>query len=146
VSSQERRVTAAALAGAAILLALTLPALPPLRQLRQAPATPFDRSLARHLAPAFALIEAARPVLPPAARVTVTSEPLNPILDNTTHRLGVALLPGRDVIPAALMGASRPELAAQAEYVVVVGRPPATPPGELLLACPEGTVWRRKLP
>jgi hypothetical protein len=78
--------------------------------------------------------------------VTVTSEPLNPALDNTTHRLGVALLPGRLVIPAALRGVPRPELAAQAEYVLVVGRQPATPPGDLLLACPEGTVWRRKLP
>ncbi|MGH9364960.1 MAG: hypothetical protein ACRD1B_06820 [Thermoanaerobaculia bacterium] len=123
-----------------------MPALPPPRELLHPPATPFDRSLARRLAPAFALIAAARPVVPPEARVTVTSEPLDPALDNMTHRLAVALLPGRNVIPAAVMGASRPELAAQAEYVVVVGRQPFEMPGDLLLARPEGTVWRRKSP
>ena len=102
------------------------------------------RSLARHLAPAFALIAEARRVVPPDARVTVTSEPLDPSLDNTTHRLGVALLPGRDVYPAALLGKPAPDLAARAEYVVVVGAAPALPPGELLLTRPEGTVWRRR--
>ena len=76
--------------------------------------------------------------------MTVTSEPVDPALDNVTHRLGVALLPGRSVFPAALFGKPTPDAASQAEYVVVVGATPAAPPGELLLAQPEGTVWRRR--
>ena len=139
-------MTAGALAGAAILLAATATTLPPPRALLRAPATPFDRSLASHLAPAFALIAEARRVLPEGARVTVTSEPVDASLDNMTHRLGVALLPGRSVYPAALFGNPRPDVASQAEYVVVVGAMPDRPPGELLLARPEGTVWRRKQP
>ena len=118
--------------------------LPPPRALLRAPATPFDRSLARYLAPAFALIEQARRVVPEGVSVTVTSEPMDPFLDNMTHRAGVALLPGRSVYPAALFGLPRPDVASKAEYVIVVGAVPAEPPGDLLLARPEGTVWRRR--
>lgn len=143
MASHTDRVTPAALAGAALLLLLTAVALPPPKALFRAPATPFDRSLAKHLAPAFALITEARSVVPPGARVTVTSEPPDPSLDNMTHRLGVALLPGRRVYAAALFGQPRPEVAAQAEYVIVVGTVPQAPPGDLLLARPEGTIWRR---
>jgi hypothetical protein len=143
VASHTHRVTAAALAGATVLIAAMAATLPPPRALLRAPATPLDRSLARHLAPAFALIGEARRVVPEGARVTVTSEPLDPALDNVTHRLGVALLPGRSVFPAALFGQPSPEAASQAEYVVVVGAAPGAKPGDLLLARPEGTVWRR---
>ena len=144
MASLTHRATAAALAGATVLFAATAAILPPPRALLRAPSTPFDRSLARYLAPAFSLIAEARRVVPEGARVTVTSEPLDSALDNTTHRLGVALLPGRAVFPAALFGTPSPEAASQAEYVVIVGLPPAAPPGELLLARPEGTVWRRR--
>jgi hypothetical protein len=144
MASHTHRMTAAALTGATVLLAATAAILPPPRALLRAPSTPFDRSRARYLAPAFSLIAEARRVVPEGARVTVTSEPLNPALDNTTHRVGVALLPGRDVFPAALFDQPSPEAAAQAEYVVVVGAMPAVPPGEILLARPEGTVWRRR--
>jgi len=144
VTSPTHRVTAAALAGATILIAAMAARLPPPRALLRAPATPLDRSLARHLAPAFALIAEARHILPEGARVTVTSEPLDPSLDNVTHRLGVALLPGRSVYAAALFGQPSPEVASQAEYVILVGALPAVPPGDLLLARPEGTVWRRR--
>jgi hypothetical protein len=144
VASHTHRVTAAALAGATVLIAVTVATLPPPRALLRAPATPLDRSLAGYLAPAFALIAEARRVVPPAARVTVTTEPLDPFLDNMTHRLGVALLPGRSVLPATLAGEAVPAVASQSEYVVVVGGAPAAPPGDLLLARPEGTVWRRR--
>jgi hypothetical protein len=146
VASYTRRVTVAALAGAAALAVVTAATLPPPRALFRAPATPFDRSRARYLAPAFSLIAEARRVLPENARVTVTSEPPDPSLDNMTHRLGVALLPGRSVYPAALFGKPSPEESARAEYVVVVGTAPQAPPGDLLLARPEGTVWRRRAP
>jgi hypothetical protein len=122
----------------------TVATLPPPRALLRAPATPLDRSLAQYLAPSFALIAEARRVVPPAARVTVMTEPFDPFLDNMTHRLSLALLPGRSVFPAALFGEPRPDLASQGEYVIVVGAVPAAPPGDLLLSRPEGTVWRRR--
>jgi hypothetical protein len=107
------------------------------------PQTPYDRGR-RHLVPAFALLNEARAVLPAGVSVTVVSEPPDATLDTDTHHMGVALLPGRLVIPAALSGVPRPDLARQADYVVVVGRPPSRPPGERLLTRRDGTVWRRR--
>ena len=142
MASHTRRLTAAALAGATVLVAATAAYLPPPRALLRAPATPLDRSLARHFAPAFALITEARRVVPPAACMTVTTEP--PSLDNMTERLGVALLPGRSMCAASLSEKAAPDIVSRAEYVVVVGGAPAAPPGDLLFARPEGTVWRKR--
>lgn len=144
MASQTHRVTVAALAGATVLIAATAAHLPPAGALLHAPATPLDRSLSGNLAPAFVLITEARRIVPEGAGVTVTSEPSDPSLDNMTHRLGVALLPGRSVYAAALFGLPTPEVASRAEYVIVVGAAPAAPPGELLLERSEGTIWRRK--
>lgn len=94
--------------------------------------------------PAFTLLTEARAVLPAGATVTVVSEPPDATLDTDTHHMGVALLPGRLVIPSALFGAPRPDLARQADYVVVVGGAPSRPPGERLLTHKDGTVWRRR--
>lgn len=76
--------------------------------------------------------------------MTIVSEPPEPTLDTDYQHLGAALLPGRVVIPAALFGVPRPDLAKRADYVVVVGEMPAAPPGERLLRRPDGTVWRRR--
>ena len=137
------RLTTTALAGAAVLLLAALARLPSPLALFHPPQTPYDRSKP-HLVPAFVLLTQARAVVPAGASVTVTSEPVDAALDTDTHRLGVALLPGRLVIPAALWATSRPDLAQQAEYLVVVGKAPAAPQGDRLLACAEGTVWRRR--
>jgi hypothetical protein len=137
------RLTLNALLGAAVLLVATLLRLPSPLALFHRPQTPFDRSSPR-LVPAFALLTEARALLPKGVSVTVTSEPPDPALDIDIHHMGVALLPGRLVIPAALSGTSRPDLARRADYVVVVGAVPATPPGDRLLTRPEGTIWRRR--
>jgi hypothetical protein len=132
-----------ALAGAAVLLVAIVARLPSPLALAHPPQTPYDRCK-RHLVPAFTLLTEASRVLPAGAAVTVVSEPPNAALDSDTHRMGVALLPGRLVIPAALFGVARPDLAQQADYVVVVGGTPSKPPGERLLTRPDGTVWRRR--
>lgn len=142
-SGQTGRLSVSALTGAAVLLLATLARLPSPLALFHPPQTPYDRSK-RHLVPAFVLLTQARAVVPAGASVTVTSEPADAALDTDTHHLGVALLPGRLVIPAALWGTSRPDLARQAEYVVVIGKTPAAPQGDRLLACAQGTVWRRR--
>ena len=143
MSRRASRLTTTALAGAAALLLATLARLPSPLALFHPPQTPYDRSK-RHLASAFVLLTQARAVVPAGASVAVTSEPADAALDTDTHHLGVALLPGRLVIPAALWGTPRPDLARQAEYVVVIGKTPAAPQGDRLLACVEGTVWRRR--
>ena len=67
------------------------------------------------------------------------------------HFLGVALLPGRRVLPSAAWSQFTPEYEAQAEYIVIVGRPPArgSPDAEglrLLYSEPSGSVWKRVAP
>ena len=106
------------------------------------PQTPYDRCQ-RALAPAFVLLTEAAAVLPAGARVVVTSEPPNASFDTSLHHLGIALLPGRTVIPAARYQRPRPDLVRQADYIVVVGPAPKSAPGERLLERSQGTVWRR---
>lgn len=137
------RLTPTALAGATLLLAASLARLPSPLAVLELPPTPFHRS-SKHLEPAFVLLTYAREVIPRGSLVTVTSEPANPVLDIHTHHMAVALLPGRTVLPAALWGGPRPDLAAAADYVVIVGARPQTFAGDLLLERREGTVWRRK--
>jgi hypothetical protein len=141
--SATSRLSISALAGAAILLTVTMTLLPSPRALFHPPQTPYDRGPV-HLAPAFVLLSAAREVVPLGASVTVTSEPLDSVLDSSTHHMGVALLPGRLVLPAALFGRARSDLARQADYIVVVGQQPAEPPGNRLLWLQEGSVWSRR--
>lgn len=118
--------------------------LPPLAAVAHPPATPYDRSPAGHVVPAFILLDSAAAVIPRGASVTVTSEPPDPARDTESHHMGVALLPGRQVVPAALWGAPRPDLAGQADYIVILGRRPAVSYGRLLYESPPGTVWQRR--
>jgi hypothetical protein len=142
--SATRRLSISALAGAALLLAATMTRLPRPQALFHPPRTPYDRGPQPHLAPAFVVLTRAREVVPLGASVTVTSEPLDSVLDSSTHHMGVALLPGRLVLPAALYGIARPDLARQADYIVLVGQQPAEPPGRRLLSLNEGSVWSRR--
>ena len=119
----------ASLAGAALLAALALwgvwkSGLGP-------PRTLIDRS-APDLAPACALLTDAVRVIPEGTTFAVRAEPSDGRRNNWYFRFGVGLLPGR-----------RGVLGKGADYVVVVGPRPQESPGELLLATPDGTVWRR---
>jgi hypothetical protein len=120
-------------------------ALPFSRGLFRAPRTPYDASEANFTVPAWILLARAEPLIPRNASVVVRREPPDTTIDMYFHRFGVALLPGRRIVPAARWGvASTPEVLRDAEFEVVVGRTPARAPGRLLLATPEGTVWRRE--
>ncbi len=132
--------------GAAALVSLSVARLPPLRALRQASATPFDRSGSQTAIPVFALLSRIAPNVPDSASVAVRSEPRDPVQETFLHRAAVALLPGRRVLPAARWDMPTPELEAQAEFLIIRGPRPTPAPGTLILETPQGSLWRRVLP
>ena len=132
------------LAGAAVLTALAVSRLPHFPEALQTPSTPFDRSGA----PAafdYKLFHEAAAIVPPGASVAALSEPRNAVRETSLHRMAVALLPGRKVLPAALWD-NPTHLEAQADFLIVAGGKPASPPGRLLLETPRGSVFRRDHP
>lgn len=143
--SRESVRVAASLAGGAVLVAFAAASVPwsanPLRR----PRTPFDRSAASSVASGFALLRDAAPLIPDGAVLVAWTEPRDPVQETYFHRFALALLPGREVLPAAYYGAAMPpEVWNRAGYVVVVGRRPARPPGRLLLETADGSLWRRE--
>jgi len=99
------------------------------------------------VAPGYALLSAADRVIPAGASVVVKTEPPDAVQETWYHRVAVALLPGRRPRPAAAYGQPlSPDVWGDAEYLVVVGARPATPPGQSILETAEGTVWRRSKP
>ncbi|HSE62698.1 MAG TPA: hypothetical protein VLG15_03730 [Thermoanaerobaculia bacterium] len=140
-----KRAVLLSLVGSAVLAGFSIAALPFSRGFFRAPRTPYDAGDASFAAPAWILLVRAEPLVPRNAYVLVRSEPVDLNLDTYLHRFAVALLPGRQIVPAARWGvASEPKDLEIAEYEVVVGRAPTIPPGRLLLEAPEGTVWRRE--
>jgi hypothetical protein len=143
VSAPDRR-TLLLLAGAALLAALSIAAVPFSRGLFRAPRTPFDVTDPAFTAPAWVLLQRAHTVVPPGSSVVVRTEPRDTTRDMYLHRFAIALLPGREILPAALWGVSTAaHLLEDAEYRIVLGRAPSPPPGRLVLEIPEGTIWRR---
>lgn len=104
------------------------------------PVTPFDVSDPR-LAPVFSFLQRASAVVPIGASVTVRSGAGDPGADSNLHRLGVALLPERRVYPQALWDVPLPPT--DTEYVIIIGPPPLTAPGAVVLEEAGGSVWRR---
>ncbi len=142
LSTLDSRLFFVPLIGAAILVAFTLSSLPWKENLFRRPRTLFDRSGASAVAPGYALVAAAVPVIPAGASVVVRTEPRDPIAETYYYRFADALLPGRRALPAAFYGRfAPPEVFRDAAYVLIVGARPAEPPGRLLLETPEGTVW-----
>jgi len=135
---------AAPLVGACVLCALALAAVPWRGDVLSRPRTPFDRSAARPVAPGFALLRDAAPLIPDGASVVARTKPSDPIQETYFHRFAVALLPGRRVLPTALYASPVPSrIWADAEYLVLIGPKPSRPPGRLLLQTAEGSLWRR---
>jgi len=132
-----------ALISAAVLAALALARLPRPADWLRAPQTPFDRSDAWPARTSYLLLLKAVTVVPAGGTVSIRGEPADPVADTFLFRHAVALLPGRRVLPAAIHDVPTPDLERQAEYLVLVGPRPATPPGRLLSETPEGTIWRR---
>lgn len=140
------RRTLLALAGSAVLAAFSVAAVPFSRGLFRAPRTPYDAGESAFIAaPAFLVLRRAESVIPKGAKVVVRSEPSDPTNDSYLHRFGVALLPGRLIVPAARWSVpTEPALVQEADYEVVVGRRPEAVGGRLLLEIPEGSIWRRR--
>jgi len=143
---RSERAARAPLLGAVLLCALALWSLPWKEGVGR-PRTPLDRSTSRALRPGYVLLTEAVGVLPVKASVVVRTEPPDAMLETWYHRLAVALLPGRRILPAAWLGRfTAPEIWSEAEYLVVVGPKPRGAAGELVLETPSGTVWRRSSP
>ena len=139
-----RRAVLASLAGSAILAAFSIAALPFSRGLFRAPQTPYDATDAKFTPPAWILLSRAEPLIPRGASVVVRTAPTNLTNDMYLHRFGVALLPGRKIVAAALWGVpSAPEEIEAAEWEVVVGKAESSPGRRLVLEAPEGSVWKR---
>jgi len=137
----------APLLGAAVLAGFSIASLPWKEDLFRRPPTPFERSAARSVAPGYALLDAASRVIPDAASVVARTEPPNPIQETYFHRFAISLLPGRHVLPAAYYGGFvDADVWKNAQYMIVVGPRPGTPPGTLVLETADGTVWRRDVP
>jgi hypothetical protein len=136
---------AAPLVGAAVLVSFAAASLPWRAGVSTRPRTPFDHSAAVYVAPGFALLRESDSVIPVGAIAVVRTEPRDPVQETYYHRFAVALLTGREIVPAASYGqATPPEVWGRAEYVIVVGPRPAEPPGRLLLETRDGSVWRRQ--
>jgi len=109
------------------------------------PAYHFERWPAPHGAADFAFLSEAASVVPAGASVVALTAPPDLERDNYLHRLAVALLPGRRVVPAAMWSAStRSQALKAADFIIVVGGRPNPPPGRELLTLPAGSVWRRR--
>jgi len=135
--------SASPLLGAVLLAALALRAVPWSAGLA-VPETPFTHGTTPFLAPGYALLRDADARIPRGASVVVLTEPRDAALESHFYRLGLALLPDRDVVPAAFFDRFTPEPTwASAEYRVVVGKGPAAEEGALVLETPRGSVWRR---
>lgn len=144
MSSRESVRLAAPVLGAAVLVAVAASSLPWRAGVFIPPNTPFANSAAFHLGPGFLLLRDAEGVIPRDASVVVRTDPADLVQETELHRLALALLPGREILPAAYYGqATGPDVWGRAEYVVVLGRRPAEPAGTLLLLTGQGTVWRR---
>lgn len=140
-----RRTVLASLAGAAILAAFSIAALPFSRGLLHVPQTPYDASDATFTPPAWILLARAEPLIPKGASVVVRTEPADANNDMYLHRFGVALLPGRKIVAAALWGVpTAPDELAAADWEIVVGRTESSPGRRLVFSAPQGSVWRRR--
>jgi hypothetical protein len=133
------------LGGAAVLTALAISRLPHFPEVLQAPSTPFDRNPAPGAVADYKLFQEAASVVHSGASVAALSQPRNAVRETSLHRVAVALLPGRKVLPAALWNTPT-HLEDQADFLIVAGGKPAPPPGRLLLETPWGSVWQRSRP
>lgn len=134
------------LLSAAILVGFVIAWLPPSPSLLKAPSTPFDRIPVPVISQTYRLLWRTAGVLPAGASVAIRSEPRDPGFESSLFQNGVALLHGQKVLPAALWGRPLPEIEKQADFVVVVGPKPASPPGTLLFESQDGSLWRQSHP
>jgi hypothetical protein len=133
------------LGGAAVLTALAISKLPHFPEALRAPSTPFDRNAAPGAAANYRLFQEASSVVPSGAWVAAVSEPRNAVRETSLHRFAVALLPGRNVLPAALWN-NPTHFEVRADFLIVAGGKPTPPPGRLLLETPWGSVWKKSRP
>ncbi len=133
------------LAGAAVLMALSVSRLPPMPDILRAPSTPFDRSTEAAAAPDYSFLWEVASHIPRGVSVAPVSEPRDPARETVLHREAVALLPGRKILPSAVWNEPT-HLEDQAEFLIVAGPRPSPPPGTLVFETAKGSVWRRARP
>ncbi len=134
------------LLGAGALAVWSLARLPPLPEIFRPASTPFERTHSKATAGAFHFLSNAAPAVPAGAVAVAVTEPRDAAREGALHGAAVALLPGRRVLPGAQWNLFTPEYEAQAEYVLILGPPPAASPGTLLFEGAGGSVWKRRQP
>jgi hypothetical protein len=136
--------TVSALAGAAVLAAVAWRGILRIGSFAPPP-TPLAHSITPFLSPGYGVIRDAGAVIPSGASVVVLAEPRQAGFESHFYRFGLALLPARTVLPAAMFDAfTASDVWNGAEYRIVVGGRPPSPPGDLVLETPDGSVWRRR--
>jgi hypothetical protein len=132
-----------AIVGSALLCALALARLPWSAEALRPSATPFDRSQARFMAPGYILLVDAARLIPAEASVVVRCRPEQPLLQALFWQFSVALLPNRRILADRhWRDEDAPAMSRNAQYLVLWGPAPASPPGQLLLNEQQGSVWR----
>lgn len=107
-------------------------------------ATPFDNGPTASVASAYDLLRNAATVVPDGARVLARTAVSDPRADTYLHRAAVALLPDRQVLPAAISFDRGTGFETRADFVVVLGQLDSYPGFERVLATRHGSVWRRR--
>lgn len=130
-------------AAACILAVLAIRQVPAPRAWTRPNSTPFDAGPVASVAPAYALLRAAERVVPSEASVVARREPADPKSDTYFYRAAVALLPQRNVLPAALHFRESTRYEDSAQYLILLGRVDALPGFHKVLETAQGSVWRR---
>lgn len=128
------------LAGAALLVAVTILRMPPPSALIRRAATPFDRSRDPGSGPAFILFTQASALIPDGARVAVGAPSRDVEESFHAYQLAAGLLPKRSVVIAPR---ASPPVSPGVDFLIVLGgEPPPLPRARCLLRVAQGTVWR----
>jgi hypothetical protein len=128
---------------ALLLTGVCLLQIPPPRTWIRSDATPFDNGPTQSVAPAYSLLRSAATVVPAGASVLARTAVPDPRADTYFHRAAVALLPHRNVLPAALRFARETGYESEAEFVIILGSVSSYSGFRQVLVTPHGTVWRR---
>jgi len=114
--------------------------LPPASAFRKLPETPIDNSRIHASAAWYRLLLEAARRIPAGATVLVRGATAQGDQDTYIQHFGVALLPGRRVLPPVL------NIERLAEYFVIVGSGGPIDGAEMLMATADGSIWRRRHP
>jgi hypothetical protein len=117
--------------------------IPPPRAWSETVKSPFSWGPYASVGPAYRLLLEAGSVVPRGSTVVARSEPPNVVADTYFFRAAVALLPDRQVLPAAIWFRTPTDNESRASYLIVLGKGPPPPGFGKVFESPRGSVWKR---